>query len=71
MGLLIWAGAILSLIGLCGVVYSIVGVSRAKKAKLPDAELRARIGAMMPVNLASFFAAMLGLMMVLVGTLLG
>ena len=71
MTILVWAGAILSLIGLCGVVYSIVQVSRAKKANLPDAELRSRVGAMMPVNLGSFFAAMLGLMMVLVGTLLG
>lgn len=70
MTYLIWAGAFLSIAGLAGVLYSIVGVSRARRAGLSDADLRARIAAMMPVNLAAFFAAMLGLMMVLVGVLL-
>ena len=67
---LIWIGALLSLVGLAGVLYSIVGVTRARRAGLSDADLRARISKMMPVNLGAFFAAMLGLMMVLVGVLL-
>ncbi len=67
---LIWIGAALSVAGLCGVVWSIVAVSRARRSGLADAELRLQIGRMMPVNLASFFAAMLGLMMVMVGVLL-
>ncbi|WP_090159190.1 hypothetical protein [Loktanella sp. DSM 29012] len=71
MQTLIWIGAVVSVLGLCGVVYSIIIVARAKRADLTDAELRARIGAMMPINLGAFFSAMLGLMMVVVGILLG
>lgn len=71
MATMIWIGALVSLLGLGGVVYSIVTVTRAKRANLSDEALRAKVGAMMPINLGSFFAAMLGLMMVLVGVLLG
>ena len=67
---LVWGGALLSLLGLVGVVYSILGVMCARRAGLPDAELRSCIAVMMLVNLGAFFAAMLGLMMVLVGVLL-
>ena len=71
MPTLIVIGSLVSLIGLGGVIFSIVQVSRAKRANLDDAELRVRIGKMMPVNLGAFFAAMLGLMMIVVGLLLG
>ncbi|SEM51759.1 hypothetical protein SAMN04488003_101393 [Loktanella fryxellensis] len=70
MTVLIWVGAAISVLGLAGVVWSIVGVARARRQGLDDAALRARIGRMMPVNLASFMSAMLGLMMVLVGVIL-
>ena len=71
MTILIWAGVVLSILGLCGVIYSVVGVVRAKRAKLDDAALRARIARMMPVNMGAFMAATLGLIMVVVGILLG
>ena len=71
MTILIWAGVVLSILGLCGVIYSVVAVVRAKRAKLDDAALRARIARMMPVNMGAFMAATLGLMMVVVGILLG
>ena len=41
--MLIWIGAALSVLGVIGIVASIVMVARAKKAKLDDAEMRARI----------------------------
>ncbi len=70
MTYLIWVGVVVSVIGLCGVIYSVVAVARAKRSGMNDADLRTQIGRMMPVNLASFFSAMLGLMMVVVGVLL-
>ena len=32
MEVVVWIGAVLSLIGLCGIVYSIVAVAKAKRA---------------------------------------
>ena len=70
MTYLIWTGAALSLLGLCGVLYAVVAVLRARTRGLDDAALRVRVAQMMPVNLASFLLAVLGLMMVVVGVLL-
>lgn len=70
MTVLIWVGAAISVLGLAGVVWSIVAVARARRQGLDDAALRAQVSRMMPVNLAAFMSAMLGLMMVLVGVIL-
>ncbi len=68
---LVWAGVLISVLGLCGVVYSVIAVTRAKRSGMDDTALRALLTRMMPVNLASFLSAMMGLMMVVVGVLLG
>lgn len=70
MGYLVWGGAALSLLGLCGIIYSIIAVRRARKAGLDDAALRARIAAILPVNLGALFVSVLGLMAVIIGVLL-
>ncbi|MDE0984353.1 MAG: hypothetical protein OSA52_06805 [Yoonia sp.] len=70
MGMLIWIGAALSVLGVIGIVASIVMVARAKKAKLDDAEMRARISKILPVNMGALFVSMIGLMMVIVGIVL-
>ncbi|MFZ3583054.1 hypothetical protein ACOI1H_12885 [Loktanella sp. DJP18] len=70
MTYVIWGGALLSVVGLCGVLYAVVAVLRAKARGSDDAALRVRVAQMMPVNLASFLLAVLGLMMVVVGVLL-
>lgn len=70
MEIIVWIGAALSGLGLCGIVYSIVAVARAKRAKLPDEELRARIAKILPLNLIALFISMIGLMAVIVGVLL-
>lgn len=67
----IWGGAALSVLGLCGIVYSIIAVSRAKRAGLPDAELREKIGKVLPLNLAALFVSVIGLMAVIIGIALG
>ena len=71
MEFVVWGGAALSAIGLFGIIYSIVAVTRAKRANLPDEELRARISKVLPINLAALFVSMIGLMAVIVGVMLG
>ena len=68
--MLIWFGAALSVLGMIGIVASIVMVARAKKAKLDDAEMRARISKILPVNMGALFVSMIGLMMVILGIVL-
>jgi len=67
----VWGGAALSMLGLVGIIYSIVAVSRAKKAGLSDNELRTRIGYILPLNLGALFVSMIGLMAVIIGIMLG
>ena len=71
MEFVVWGGAALSAIGLFGIIYSIVAVTRAKRVNLPDEELRARISKVLPINLAALFVSMIGLMAVIVGVMLG
>ena len=71
MEIVVWIGAALSAIGLVGIIYSIVAVTKAKRAGLPDEELRARVSAILPVNLIALFVSMIGLMAVIVGVMLG
>ena len=67
MDVLIWIGAVISALGLAGLVWCIVAVSRAKRAKLPDEELRAILKTVVPRNLAALFLSVIGLMMVILG----
>ena len=64
---LIWIGATVSIIGLSGIIYSIVTVARAKRANLTDEELRARVSKVLPINMGALLFSVLGLMMVIVG----
>lgn len=68
--MLIWSGAALSIVGMIGIIISIVLVARAKRAKLEDAEMRARISKILPLNMGALFVSMIGLMMVIVGIVL-
>ncbi|MCR9108842.1 hypothetical protein [Marivita sp. XM-24bin2] len=71
MDILIWSGAALSLGGLCGLIYCILRVNKARKAGLGDEELRTEVKSVMPINLGSLFVSVLGLMLVIVGIFLG
>ena len=71
MEVIVWIGAALSVLGLCGIVYSIIAVTRAKRANLPDEELRARIAKILPINLGALFVSMIGLMAVIIGVMFG
>ncbi|MBC7181224.1 MAG: hypothetical protein KBT70_12450 [Roseovarius sp.] len=71
MEYMIWSGAALSLAGLATLIWCIVKVWRARKAGLPDAELRAAVQKIVPLNTGALFLSVIGLMMVVVGILLG
>ncbi|MGR3550988.1 hypothetical protein [Pseudooceanicola sp.] len=71
MDMLIWIGAAISAAGLCGLVYCIVRVLRAKRAGLSDEALRAAVARVMPLNLGALFLSVIGLMIVIVGIFLG
>ncbi|MGJ8604405.1 MAG: hypothetical protein ACSHXH_09800 [Marivita sp.] len=71
MDILIWSGAALSFAGLCGLVYCILRVNKARKAGLSDEELRTEVRSVMPLNLGALFVSVIGLMTVIVGIFLG
>lgn len=66
----IWSGACLSLLGLVGLVWCIVRVSKAKRANLNDAQMRDVLKSALPLNLGALFLSVIGLMMVIVGIFL-
>lgn len=71
MDTVIWAGAALSLLGVAGLLYSMVLVARARRAKLADEELRARISKVLPLNMGALFLSVIGLMLVVIGIAFG
>jgi hypothetical protein len=71
MQALIWAGAALTLVGLVGLGYCILRASRAKRAGLDDAAMRAELQKVVVINLAAVGVSALGLAMVVAGVILG
>ena len=71
LDIVIWTGAALSALGLVGLIWCIVKVSRAKRAGLDDDAMRAVLQSALPLNLGALFLSVLGLMMVIVGIFLG
>jgi hypothetical protein len=71
MGWLIWTGAAVSGLGLCGLLWTIVVVARARRRTRDDAAMRAVVQRMIPVNMAALMLSVLGLMAVIVGISLG
>jgi hypothetical protein len=69
--LVLWGGALVSLLGLAGIVWCILRVARAKRAGLADDEMKALLQRVLPVNLGALFLSVLGLMMVIVGISFG
>jgi uncharacterized membrane protein len=71
MQALIWAGAALSLAGVAGLAYCILRATRAKRAGLDDAAMRAELQRVVVINLAALGVSALGLMLVVAGVILG
>ena len=71
MEYLIWAGPIVSLIGMVGIFYCIFLALKAKRANLPEAEMSTRLQRVVALNMAALLFSMVGLMMVVAGIILG
>ena len=64
-------GAVLTLLGLIGIIVSALKVLRARKAGLDDDALRARLRAVMALNMGALLVSVIGLMAVILGIFLG
>jgi hypothetical protein len=71
MQILIWIGAAVTLAGLGGLVWCILSVIRARRAGLPDDQLRVRLQRIVVWNLGALFLSVMGLMLVVVGIVFG
>ena len=71
MDMLIWAGALVSLIGVAGLIYCVFQATRARRDTTDDAALKARLQALVAMNMAALAISAIGLMMVVIGILLG
>ncbi len=70
MQILIWSGALITLLGVAGLLYVGLKLAAARRETSDDAALKARIQKLLPINLASLFISAIGLMMVVIGIVL-
>lgn len=71
MDILIWSGAGVSLVGVLGLMWCILQAMQAKRANLPDDQMRARLQRIVFWNMGALFVSAIGLMMVVTGIMLG
>lgn len=71
MSNLIPLGAVITLMGLVGLIWCILKVARARKQGLSDDELRAVMQTTVGLNLGALLMSAIGLMMVVLGIILG
>lgn len=67
---LIWIGALVSLLGVAGLLWCIVIAAKARKAGLGDAEMKAKLQKVVTINMGALFLSAIGLMMVVAGIML-
>jgi len=68
---LIWIGAVVSLVGLAGIIWCIFIVAKARRGNLAEEEMRAQLARVLPLNMGALFLSVIGLMLVVVGIFLG
>ena len=71
MSNLIPLGAVITLMGLVGLIWCILKVARARKQGLNDEKLRVVMQTTVGLNLGALFLSAIGLMMVVLGIILG
>jgi hypothetical protein len=70
MRIMIWAGAVLTLAGVLGLIGCIRIALKARREAADDADLRARLQRVVTLNLGALGLSALGLMLVVAGILL-
>ena len=68
---LIWIGAVLTLIGVAGLVWCVMIAIRARREGLDDAEMKARLQKVVALNMGALAVSAIGLMCVVIGIMLG
>lgn len=68
---LIWIGAIVSVIGIAGLIWCVMIAIRAKREGLEGEAMKARLQRVVLINTGALMLSALGLIMVVVGILLG
>ncbi|MBT7906229.1 MAG: hypothetical protein HN582_01875 [Marinovum sp.] len=68
---LIWGGALVSLVGLSGLIYCIFKVAKAKRSAIDDDALKAVLQSIVPINLGALLLSVLGLILVVIGVFFG
>lgn len=68
---MIWGGAVLTGLGLAGILWCIFTVAAAKRAGLSDAALRHKMQRVVAVNMAALAFSLIGLLAVVTGIILG
>ena len=68
---LIWAGSLITLAGVIGLVAVVLFVIRQRRAGLDDATLRKALQKGVMWNMAALFGSVIGLMLVVFGIALG
>lgn len=71
MAWMIWIGAGLTLLGVAGLVYCVIIALRAKKAQLPDEQMRTVLKRAVVLNMAALAVSGIGLMCVVFAVMLG
>lgn len=71
MAAMIWPGALVTLLGLLGLVWCVLKVAQARKKGLEAEAMKQLLQRMVAINMIALFLSVIGLMMVVVGILLG
>ncbi|MCB6177544.1 hypothetical protein LHP98_05295 [Rhodobacter sp. Har01] len=71
MQAMVWAGTLVSLFGMAGLVYCVLRALRARRAGLPDEAMRAELQQVVVINFGALALSAAGLMLVVLGIFLG
>ena len=71
MAHLIWAGAVVSLIGVGMLMFCVLSALRARRENLSDEALKARLQGLAALNMGALGISTIGLMMVVTGIVFG
>lgn len=70
MEFLVYLGALVAALGLAGLGWCIWLAISAKRANLPDAEMKARLQKVVALNMGAMGLSAMGLMMIVIGIML-
>jgi len=70
MEILVIIGAIISIVGLIGILICILKASKAKREGGTQEEMQAKLEPLIPLNLGSLFLSIVGLICVVLGVIL-